>query len=155
MLAACMAVPLVSHAQIYVEPGLGCEFGYMITLLNAGNQQSIDNTARTRKGQIILAGESYDVLFTADSGQTYTLKGKGGAQFASPNPDGTYTYRFSGNYVLIWFPADDPTGAGGSGPESWITTGNVTLRSDTLLNGPWVLTSSSGRRIDLCALLSM
>jgi hypothetical protein len=57
------------------------------------------------------------------------------------------------NAKVVWFPEDDTTGQGDFGPATWFTTGNITLRSGSQSNGPWVLASSAGKRVDICALL--
>ena len=155
-LAACLTVPIGAFAFDLVLPaGLACPtFARGLTALNGGHQQSIEVTNGARAGMTLLAGQSYDLQLTnVATGASYTVKGRGGLNKGGPNGDGTWSYQFSGNYVLVWFPEDDTSGQGDFGPATWVTTGNIKIQSGSQFNGPWVLTSSSGRRIDICALL--
>ena len=106
---------------------------------------------RDRDGNLVRtleAGRGSDVtLVNTETGASLTLKGNGAVNHTTYNPDGSWTTKLTGHYLLILWPTDFP-----AGPSTTLYVGRVTYTSTP--DFTFTLVKSSGTQRDLCAELS-
>ena len=148
---ATLAVPQVASAQqpTVFPAGTVCEFELRVESDTSVNRvfrewrDSDGNLVRTLE-----AGRGSDVtLVNTETGASLTLKGQGGVNHTTYNPDGSWTTSLTGNYLLFMFPTDVP-----AGPSTTLYVGRVTYTSTP--DFTFTLRGSSGRQRDMCAELS-
>ena len=148
---AALAVPQVAAAQ---EPavypaGIACDFELRIE--SETNPDRVFREWRDRDGNLVRtleAGRGSDVtLVNTETGASLTLKGNGAVNHTTYNPDGSWTTKLTGHYLLILWPTDFP-----AGPSTTLYVGRVTYTSTP--DFTFTLVKSSGTQRDLCAELS-
>jgi hypothetical protein len=152
---AAAAPPLQQFGpfSITVPAGTGCpNFDLRIQV-----DEGVDRVYREfhdRNGnlvRILSAGRGATETFTnVLTDASVTFRTGGSVSRTTPNPDGTYTLTLTGHNVFILFPTDQPPG-----PRSTLYLGKVVLTitdpvSNTVLN----IQQSSGKQVDICAILA-
>ena len=129
--------------------GTACEFELRVESETNPNRvfrewpDSDGNLIRTLE-----AGRGSDVTFVnTETGASLTLKGNGAVNHTTYHPDGSWTTKLTGHYVLILWPTDTP-----AGPSTTLYVGRVTYTSTP--DSTFTLVGSSGRQRDLCDELS-
>jgi len=146
-LVAALGFASSSVAQMY-DAGVACAFPVQFDLgeghsLNV--REFVDRNGNPIRFMVTGALPTLTVT-NLENNQSLTLKSKGQQQTFRANADGSTTYSISGNTVLTWFPTDDPPG-----PNTIAYVGHIVVNIDQ--NFVWTLVKSSGKELDLCALL--
>jgi len=126
--------------------GIGCSFPLTIQPL-AADPRTVHVTGT---GTVVTAGPFGDVqLINANTGKSVSLSSKGAPWRSVENRDGTFTNTFTGHWVIVWFPSDQPAGIG---PATIEYVGRLVVRQDGDVS---TLVSQQGREVrDICAALS-
>ncbi len=96
----------------------------------------------------LTAGKGSALSFiNLSSRATFSLKANGAVAHTRFNPDGSSTVAITGHNVLILFPLDIP-----AGPSTTLHVGRVVYTVDP--NGVFTVQKVSGKRTDICAILS-
>jgi len=135
--------------EIELPAGTACP-DFSLRIESRGDEQVVKeytdengNVVRT-----LTAGKGQALSFiNLSSGATFSLKANGAVAHTKFNPDGSSTVSITGHNVLILFPSDIP-----AGPSTTLHVGRVVYTIDT--NGVFTVQKVSGKRTDICAILS-
>lgn len=144
-LAAAAGPP---DAVIELPAGTACDFDLRIEI-RGGNQ--VVKEFRDKNGEVVRtlsAGKGSALAFTnLSTGAKFALKANGAVTHTRFNPDDSSTVAITGHNVLILFPTDVP-----AGPSTTLHVGRVVYTVDT--NGVFTVQKVSGKKTDICAILS-
>jgi len=136
-------------AEIELPAGTACpDFSLRIEI--RGDEQVVKEFT-DKNGNVVrtlMAGKGQALSFiNLSSGATFSLKANGAVTHTRFNPDGSSTVSITGHHVLILFPSDVP-----AGPSTTLHVGRVVYTVDT--NGVFTVQKVSGKKTDICAILS-
>ena len=106
---------------------------------------SYGNPVQAGPRAVIAAGSGTSIIDNETTGATYTFRGAG-AFTIEENADGSLTFTSSGQTIVFLFDTDP------GGPATIVYTGTVV--SMVSPDGTFSVVSSTGRTIDVCALLA-
>jgi hypothetical protein len=146
---------LVSQAQAALPPGtyelpagLGCAFKLELTV-KGGTQ--VLREFKDKNGNVVRileAGKGSTLTFTnVDTGAFLSVRPNGSVSRTTLNTDGSSTVVSTGHNGLILFPSDIP-----AGPSTTTYVGRIVYTVDPF--GVFTLEGTSGKSIDVCAVLS-
>jgi len=145
--AAAAAAP--PDAVIDLPAGTACPDFSLRIEIRGGNK--VVKEFKDENGNVVrtlTAGKGSALSFmNLSSRATFSLRANGAVAHTRFNPDGTSTVSITGHNVLILFPTDIP-----AGPSTTLHVGRVVYTVDT--NGVFTVQKVSGKRTDICAILS-
>jgi hypothetical protein len=140
-----------AFAETLVLPaGIACQ-GFDLKL-DISSDGGTTRVLKDKKGFIrtINPGKGNSILYTnVTSGKTFSTKSNGSVFQRTTDPaTGNYRLQITGHSLLILFPTDVPPG-----PSTTLYDGGrIVLLSDAADN--FILKEESGRKVDVCAILS-
>lgn len=136
-------------AVIDLPAGTACpEFSLQIEIRGSSKVVKEFTDENGNVVRMLTAGKGPALSFmNLSSGATFSLKPNGAVTHTRFNPDGSSTVSITGHNVLILFPTDIP-----AGPSTTLHVGRVVFTVDT--NGVFTVQKVSGKRTDICAILS-
>jgi hypothetical protein len=137
-----------SLAPVVIPQGVGCPFTLSIQQLEPDERR----VHPTGTGIVVTAGPFPSVqLMNADTGKSLTLSSKGANKRTGPtSEDGSYTETYTGHWVVVWYPTDQPAGIG---PAAIEYAGRLVIVQNRI-TGASILVSQTGKEVrDLCAAL--
>ena len=146
-LAVCAAPAQAAEPRVF-PAGVACEFPLKV---EAAGDPRVAREFQDAEGNVVrslIAGVGQATTLTnVSTGASITLPANGSVQRTVFHSDGMRTVTLTGHWVLILFPTDVP-----AGPSTTLHVGRVVFTANK--NDDFVVLSTSGRRIDLCAALS-
>jgi len=148
-LGSVAAVAAPPDAVIDLPAGTACpDFSLRIEIRGSNK---VVKEFKDKNGKVVrtlAAGKGSALSFmNLSSGATFSLKANGAVTHTRFNPDGSSTVSITGHNVLILFPSDIP-----AGPSTTLHVGRVVYTVDT--NGVFTVQKVSGKKTDICAILS-
>jgi hypothetical protein len=135
-----------SEPDIVFDAGLACEFALGVTI--SGGDHRATNEFFDKDGNLVRtidAGKGSDLLFTnMTTDASLALKGNGAVSRTIDEGDGS-TSQLTGHWIWIAFPGDTPPG-----PSTTLYVGRISIAHGAAGD---VLTSATGRSVDICAAL--
>lgn len=132
------------------DPGVACDFAVQLVIGGDSKRNSRTFTDRAGNKVELITGAAESVLVTGN-GNSVTVPSRGARTEITMHADGSQTYEFTGNLLLVLFDTD----LGGDG---------LTATSTTLIAGRTVFTvdesdvytvqSVTGKTTDICAVLA-
>jgi hypothetical protein len=143
-LAAAVAVgtaqPASADQTFVLDPGVGCSFGLEIKLIGGNLDRETIGSAR-----VISAGSTGTLIIrNTDTGESVSFPSRGVGINTTTSADGTQTFRYGGQLLLVLFDTDVP-----AGPSTTLYTGRVVFTVTP--DGITTLQKSAGRQINVCA----
>jgi hypothetical protein len=150
--------PLLVQAAMptfQLPPGIGCQdFGLDIYIVGPQEVKEF----RDKGGNLVRlfsGGKGAEITYVnTTTNSMYRIKPNGSVTRTTINHDGTQTVSGTGHNAISWFPTDviGPTGPP-AGPSTIQYIGKLVYTINTS-TGVFTLEGSSGRQIDICAVLS-
>lgn len=110
-----------------------------------------DDGKRTTRGNLTTGRAESAVVINLETGESVTVPSRGARTLITTNADGTTTYQFNGNLLLVLFSTD----VGGAGLEPSSTTliaGRTVFTVDK--EGVFTVESVTGKTTDICEVLA-